>query len=71
MECVGYFLGLWEECCKNFGDDLVFMLVYGEVMKDILFLEYLGNFLFFIVGGNDMIWNSMLGSVYVLNKFFE
>ena len=45
------------------------MLAHGEDTKDISPMNYLGNLLLLIVGGNDTTRNSMTGSVYALNKF--
>jgi cytochrome P450 len=69
LECLEYFTGLWEERLKNPGNDLVSMLAHGDDTKDISPMNYLGNLLLLIVGGNDTTRNSMSGSVYALNKF--
>ena len=45
------------------------MLAHGEDTRDISPMNYLGNLLLLIVGGNDTTRNSMTGSVYALNKF--
>lgn len=71
MECVTYFGRLFEERKTNPGNDLVSMLVHGEVTKDRQPLEHLGNLLLLIVGGNDTTRNTMSGSVYALNRFPE
>ena len=47
------------------------MLAHGNDTKDISPMNYLGNLLLLIVGGNDTTRNSMTGSVYALNKFPE
>jgi cytochrome P450 len=69
LECLEYFTGLWEERLKNPGNDLVSMLAHGDDTKDISPMNYLGNLLLLIVGGNDTTRNSMSGSIYALNKF--
>lgn len=69
LECLAYFTRLREERLKNPGSDLVSMLAHGEDTKDISPMNYLGNLLLLIVGGNDTTRNSMSGSVYALNKF--
>ncbi|MBT6584447.1 MAG: cytochrome P450, partial [Gammaproteobacteria bacterium] len=56
---------------KNPGEDLVSMLAHGEDTKDLSPMNYLGNLLLLIVGGNDTTRNSMSGSIYALNKFPE
>ena len=42
-------------------------MAHGEDRS--LYMEYLGNLLLLIVGGNDTTRNTMSGSVYSLNKF--
>lgn len=71
LECLEYFNGLWQERLKNPGTDLVSMLAHGEDTKDMPPMNYLGNLLLLIVGGNDTTRNSMTGSVYALNKYPE
>lgn len=71
LECLQYFTGLWNERKANPGGDLVSMLAHGEDTKDMPPMEFLGNLLLLIVGGNDTTRNSMSGSVYGLNKFPE
>ena len=44
-------------------------MAHGEDTKDLSPMEYLGNLLLLIVGGNDTTRNTMSGSVYSLNKF--
>ena len=69
LECLEYFGRLWEERRANPGDDLVSMLVHGEETKDMEPMEFLGNLILLIVGGNDTTRNSMSGGVYALNQF--
>ena len=69
LECLAYFTQLREERLKNPGTDLVSMLAHGEDTKDMSPMNYLGNLLLLIVGGNDTTRNSMTGSIYALNKF--
>ena len=69
LECLEYFTKLWQERKVNPGDDLVSMLAHGEETKDMEPLEFLGNLILLIVGGNDTTRNTMSGSVYALNKF--
>jgi len=71
LECLEYFSRLWEERRANPGDDLISMLVHGEDTKDMQPMEFLGNLILLIVGGNDTTRNTMSGSVYGLNKFPE
>ena len=45
------------------------MLAHGEDTKDMEPLEFLGNLILLIVGGNDTTRNSMSGGLYAFNKF--
>lgn len=69
LECLEYFTRLWHERKENPGDDLVSMLVHGEETRDMQPMEFLGNLILLIVGGNDTTRNTMSGSVYALNQF--
>ncbi len=69
LECLEYFTRLWNERKENPGEDLVSMLAHGEDTKDMPPMEFLGNLLLLIVGGNDTTRNTMSGSIYALNKF--
>ena len=70
LECLGYFQNLWNDRLeKPKSNDLVSLLVHGEATKDMPPMEFLGNTILLIVGGNDTTRNSMTGSVYGLNKF--
>jgi len=69
FECVDYFLRLWEERVnappKN---DLISMLAHGESTKNMDRMEYLGNLILLIVGGNDTTRNTITGSILALNQ---
>ena len=69
FECVDYFLKLWEERVnvppKN---DLISMLAHGESTKNMDRMEYLGNLILLIVGGNDTTRNTISGSILALNQ---
>lgn len=71
MECLEYFNRLWEERQGGDGMDFVSMMVRSEAFKDMDPMEYLGNLILLIVGGNDTTRNSISGGVYALNKFPE
>lgn len=71
LECLQYFTRLWEERKINPGEDLVSMLAHGEDTRHMEPMEFLGNLILLIVGGNDTTRNTMSGSVYALNKFPE
>ena len=69
IECLVYFTQIWEERKKNPTGDFVSMLAHGEETKDMEPLEFLGNLILLIVGGNDTTRNSMSGGVLALNEF--
>ena len=68
-DCLEQFTVLWNERInqppKN---DLVSMLAHGEATKNMHPLEYLGNLMLLIVGGNDTTRNTMTASVFSLHN---
>jgi cytochrome P450 len=70
MECLEYFTRLWNERAaqETPGSDLISMLVHGESTKDMEPLEFLGNLILLIVGGNDTTRNSISAGVLALNQ---
>lgn len=71
LECLETFTGLWEERLKQPPKtDLISMLVHGENTKDMINrpMEFLGNLILLIVGGNDTTRNSISGGVVALNE---
>ena len=70
FECVDYFTRLWNERVNaEPKGDLISMLAHGEATRNMDRMEYLGNLILLIVGGNDTTRNSMTGSVYAMNQF--
>lgn len=68
-ECLAYFTKLWNERVNaDPGSDLVSMLAHGEATKNMPPMEYLGNIILLIVGGNDTTRNSISGGVLALNE---
>ncbi|MEM7218670.1 MAG: cytochrome P450 [Pseudomonadota bacterium] len=72
LECLGTFTELWHQRVDqepNF--DLISLLIHGEDTKNMVNnpMEYLGNLLLLIVGGNDTTRNSISGGVLALNQF--
>jgi cytochrome P450 len=68
-ECLAYFTGLWNERInKEPGNDLISMLAHGEATKNMPPMEYLGNIILLIVGGNDTTRNSISGGVLALSQ---
>ena len=49
--------------------DFISLLAHNPDTRDMDPMEYLGNLILLIVGGNDTTRNSMSGGVYALNKF--
>jgi len=73
MECAEYFIKLWNERVNATepGNDLITMLAHGESTRNMDKMEYLGNLILLIVGGNDTTRNSLTGGLYALNKYPE
>ncbi|MGE5151077.1 MAG: cytochrome P450 [Rhodospirillaceae bacterium] len=70
FECVDYFTRLWEERVKAPPQpDLISMLAHGESTKNMDRMEYLGNLILLIVGGNDTTRNTISGSIYALSQY--
>ena len=74
LDCLSCFTELWHERqAKDPNFDLISMLAHGADTRDMINnpLEYLGNILLLIVGGNDTTRNSISGGVVALNQFPE
>lgn len=68
-ECLATFTGLWNERINTEpGNDLISMLAHGEATRNMPPMEYLGNIILLIVGGNDTTRNSISGGVLALNE---
>jgi cytochrome P450 len=69
LECANYFLNLWNERVNAPpGNDLISMLAHGEATRNMDKMEFLGNLVLLIVGGNDTTRNSISGGVLALNE---
>ena len=69
IECAMYFKGLWEQRINQEPkNDLISMMAHSPATRDMPFLEFLGNLLLLIVGGNDTTRNSISGGVLALNQ---
>jgi cytochrome P450 len=69
FECLEYFTGLWNERVNEPPrGDLISMLAHGESTKNMAPVEYLGNLILLIVGGNDTTRNSISGGIKFLNE---
>ncbi|MBI3677872.1 MAG: cytochrome P450 [Proteobacteria bacterium] len=69
FECVDYFTRLWNERVNAPPKgDLISMLAHGESTRHMDRMEYLGNLILLIVGGNDTTRNTISGSVLALHQ---
>lgn len=72
FEMVGYFQQLWNERKDAApGNDLISMMVNSDAMREMDQMEFMGNLVLLIVGGNDTTRNSMSGFAYGLSQFPE
>ena len=70
LECLACFTKLFEErASKPPGNDLISMLAHGADTRQMDPMEFLGNLVLLIVGGNDTTRNSISGGVLALNLF--
>ena len=69
MEFLDVFNQLWKERQGGDGTDFISMMAGSEAFKDMDPMEYLGNLILLIVGGNDTTRNSISGGLYALNRF--
>ena len=70
-DCAATFARLWQERLgRQGGFDLLSLLQSSEKTRDIIErpLEFLGNMMLLIVGGNDTTRNSLTGGVLALNQ---
>ena len=69
IECLTYFTNLWNQRVNEPPrGDLISMLAHGEATKNMDPMEFLGNLILLIVGGNDTTRNSLTGGVLALNE---
>ena len=62
-------MALWNERVnKPGGNDLISMLAHGEATRNMDPMEFMGNCVLLIVGGNDTTRNSISGGLWALNK---
>jgi len=68
-ECLAYFTDLWNQRVNSEPKgDLISMLAHGEATRNMDPMEYLGNIILLIVGGNDTTRNSITGGLLALNE---
>ena len=62
-------MGLWNERVNApMKPDLISMLSHGEATRNMDPMEFMGNCVLLIVGGNDTTRNSISGGLWALNK---
>ena len=71
MECLEYFQKLWNDRQGGNNLDFISMMANSPAFANMPPLEYLGNLVLLIVGGNDTTRNSISGGVYALNQWPE
>ena len=70
MECLEYFNRLWKERSEAPAkSDFISLLSHDPATQNMPPMEYLGNLILLIVGGNDTTRNSMSGSVLALHRY--
>lgn len=70
FEMGAYFQQLWNERVNaEPTPDLISMMIHSDAMKDMDHLEFMGNLVLLIVGGNDTTRNTMSGLAYGLDQF--
>jgi cytochrome P450 len=69
FECAEYFKKLWDERINDEPrKDLISMMAHADATKDMPYMEFLGNLILLIVGGNDTTRNSISGGVMALHE---
>ncbi len=70
LECGAYFMGLWNQRLNTnvVGNDLISMLAHSPVTRNMGQMEFLGNILLLIVGGNDTTRNSLTGGLLAFSQ---
>ena len=69
LECLTYFTALWNERVNAAPRaDLISMMAHADATQHMQPMEYLGNLVLLIVGGNDTTRNSITGGLLALNE---
>jgi len=70
LECLTFFTELWNQRVNAPPTgDLISLMAHADATRHQNPMEFLGNLLLLIVGGNDTTRNSITGGLYALNKF--
>lgn len=71
-EMAAYFQGLWmKKSQEEPGPDLISMMIHSPAMNQMDPMEFMGNLVLLIVGGNDTTRNTMSGIIHGMDKFPE
>ena len=72
MDEMGFaFAALWQQRLANPGKDLISVMLQSEAMNHMDPLEFIGNLMLLVVGGNDTTRNSMSAFAWGLHQFPE
>ncbi len=72
LPCLQVFTELWNErAAAPPAGDLISLMAHSPHMNRMSPMEYLGNLMLLIVGGNDTTRNTMSGSIYAMHHFPE
>ena len=70
MEAMGAaFAELWQRRAADPGKDLISVMLQSDAMRDMDPVEFIGNLILLIVGGNDSTRNSMTACAWGLAQF--
>ena len=70
-ECLSVFTEIWQERAQQSPEgkfDFITLMAHSEHFQDMDPMEFLGNLILLIVGGNDTTRNSISGGVLMLNE---
>lgn len=72
FQCASEFGALWNsKLGKDPTPDLISMMIHSDAMAEMDQMEFLGNLILLIVGGNDTTRNSMSAYAWALEQFPE
>ena len=73
-ECLEVFTGIWNERANQSPEgkhDFITLMAHSQAFREMPPMEFLGNLILLIVGGNDTTRNSISGGVLMLNEHPE
>ncbi len=71
IECLTVFTEIWNERAQQSPEgkyDFITLMAHSDIFKEMDQMEFLGNLILLIVGGNDTTRNSISGGVLMLNE---